>query len=346
MAMSEGNGRGRRICGVLAAAAGALLAATAGAMAEEPVILRLNFTPWAMHAQYYAAQQQGFYKAEGLDVEIRPAAGGQQNEVFIATGKEQFGISNADSFIKARASGVPVVAIMADQPDTPFSIITLKTSHITTPAQLKGRKIAWLVSNVKGMLDPMLATAGLTRNDVEFVTVGRGAEVQMVAAGATDALFGYYYGQALTLDMKGMPTDVMPLRDYGVKFYGSIMYTSEQLLKQKPETALKFVRATLKGLIWTKDHMSEAMNYVVAVAPDRDHDLETHKLALIYDIFKSPDYAEAFGMMNDAKWQSSIDILADGGDLPKKPTVSQMYTNKIVQDEPEARRFAAMLKAR
>src|SRR5215211_8283168 len=84
------------------------------ASAEDKVIMRINFTPWAMHAQYYGGVAQGIYKAEGIDLEIRPPSAGQQNEVFIGTGREQFGVANADSFIKARASGIPVVAVMAD----------------------------------------------------------------------------------------------------------------------------------------------------------------------------------------------------------------------------------------
>ena len=64
--------------------------------------MRINFTPWAMHAQYYGGVAQGIYKAEGIDLEIRPPSAGQQNEVFIATGREQFGVANADGFI-ARA---------------------------------------------------------------------------------------------------------------------------------------------------------------------------------------------------------------------------------------------------
>src|SRR4051812_29382242 len=87
------------------------LALSPGARAEDKVILRLNFTPWGMHAQYYAALKQGFYKAEGLDLEIRPAAAGQQNEVLVASGREHFGVSNADGFIKARSNNVPVIAI-------------------------------------------------------------------------------------------------------------------------------------------------------------------------------------------------------------------------------------------
>jgi len=46
--------------------------------------MRINFTPWAMHAQYYGGVAQGIYKAEGIDLEIRPPSAGQQNEIFIA----------------------------------------------------------------------------------------------------------------------------------------------------------------------------------------------------------------------------------------------------------------------
>ena len=62
--------------------------------------MRINFTPWAMHAQYYGGVAQGFYKEEGIDLEIRPPSAGQQNEVFIGTGREQFGVANADGFVK------------------------------------------------------------------------------------------------------------------------------------------------------------------------------------------------------------------------------------------------------
>src|ERR1041385_1585061 len=74
----------------------AALMLTGAAHAEDKVIMRINFTPWAMHAQYYGGVAQGIYKAEGIDLEIRPPSAGQQNEVFIGTGREQFGVANAD----------------------------------------------------------------------------------------------------------------------------------------------------------------------------------------------------------------------------------------------------------
>jgi NitT/TauT family transport system substrate-binding protein len=49
--------------------------------------------------------------------------------------------------------------------------------------------------------------------------------------------------------------------------------------------------------------------------------------------------------MNDAKWQSSIDILAaEGSDLAKKPTPQEMYTNAIVEGLDEAKTLAEMMK--
>ncbi|MEP9378742.1 ABC transporter substrate-binding protein [Aquabacter sp. CN5-332] len=326
----------------LAALASASMLAAAPASALDKVVLRINFTPWAMHAQYYAAIAQGYYAKQGIEVEIRPPSAGQSSELLIGSGREQFGVANIDSFVKARANGVPVVAVMADEPDTPTSVITLKSSNITKPQDLKGKKITWFSSNVKGQIDPLLKAGGLTRDDIEFVLVSRGSEVALVAAGKMDALWGYAFGQGLTLEDKGFPVNIMPLKDYGLKNYGTLLYTSDALLKDNPDLVKRFVRATMQGLIWTHDHMEAAVAEVVKVAPDRDLKLETRKLAIIYSLYNSPDYAERFGKMNDAKWETSINALAE--DIPQKPKASEMYTNQIVDSLDEAKELSAAIR--
>jgi len=326
------------------AAAFGFIALSAPALAADKVVLRINFTPWGMHGPVFGGKAQGFYEQEGIDLEIRPPSAGQQNEVFIGTGREQFGLANADSFVKARGSGLPVVAVMADQPDNPFSVITLKKDNIDTPAKMKGKKMAWFPTNVRGLVEPLLAKGGLSGKDIEFVNVARGAEVQMLAAGQVDAVFGYSFGQALTLDMRGFPTNAMPVKDYGVKFYGTVFYTNEALLKSNPDLVKRFVRATLKSYAWTRDNMEKAVGEIVKVSPDRDLKLETQKLGIIYGLYNVPDYAERFGLMNDDKWQSSIDILAESGDLPKKPTPKEMYTNAIVESLEESKTLTRLVR--
>ena len=41
----------------------AMLFAAGAAHADDKVVMRINFTPWAMHAQYYGGVAQGIYKA-------------------------------------------------------------------------------------------------------------------------------------------------------------------------------------------------------------------------------------------------------------------------------------------
>ena len=49
-------------------------------------------------------------------------------------------------------------------------------------------------------------------------------------------------------------------------------------------------------------------------------------------------------MMTDAKWQSSINILADSGDLPKKPDPKSMYTNSILEGLDESKSLATLIR--
>jgi NitT/TauT family transport system substrate-binding protein len=332
-------------CAVLAAVlAAGNAAAPSAANAADAVIMRLNFSPWGMHAAYFGGRAQGYYKEEGIDLELRPPSQGQMPELLVGTGREQFGVTNADSLIKARSSGVPVVAIMADQPDNPYSVIALKKSGIDAPAKLKGKKISWFQALERGLIDPVLQSGGLTREDVEFVTVARGAEVQLLAAGQVDALFGYSFGQALTLETRGFPVNVMPIRDYGVKVYGTVIYTSEALLKSNPELVKRFLRATVKGLIYAHDNAEAAVAEVVKYAPDREVPLETKKLLIIFMLYNAPDYAERFGQMTDAKWKSSVELLAKGGDLARSPAPSEMYTNAVLESLPEAKTLSTLIK--
>ena len=240
---------------------------------------------------------------------------------------------------------MPVVAIMADQPDNPYSVITLKKSGIDTPAKLKGKKISWFQALERGLLDPVIQSAGLAREDVELVTVGARCGGPAAGGGQVDALFGYSFGQALTLEQRGFPVNVMPVRDYGVQAYGTVIYTGEALLKSNPELVKRFLRATIKGFMYTHDNAKAAVDEVIKHAPDRELELETKKSLIIFLLYQVADYAERFGLMTDDKWQSSIDLFAKSGDLARIPVASEMYTNAVLNALPEAQALAKLVKS-
>ncbi len=332
-----------RWAGLSAAMAMGLLA-NAQAQDQENAIMRINFAPWGMHAQYFAGVAQGIYKKEGINLTIRPPSAGQQNEVFIGSGREQFGVTNVDSFVKARASGLKIKAIMMDQPNSPVSVIALASSGIKEPSSIKGKRLGQFPSWADTLVEPYLRKGGLTQKDITIVSVTRGAEVQLLAAGEVDAILGYSFGQALTLEQRGFPVNTMPLTDYGLVSYGTVIYTSEKLIEENPGLVQRFVKATVNSLLWTKDRKRDAVAEVIKVSPDRDLDLETRKLEIIYGLYGADDYAQTFGLMTEAKWNATIDFFASAGELKTRPKASEVFTNQFIESLPEAKALAKAVR--
>ena len=88
----------RRLLILAAALAALLLAACGGDEELRPATLMLNWTPNNHHAGIYAAQANGWYEEEGIDLTIiEPAAAGA--DAVVASGSAQFGISQAESLL-------------------------------------------------------------------------------------------------------------------------------------------------------------------------------------------------------------------------------------------------------
>ncbi len=99
----------------LAVAGFSALAALSSAQAAEKdkVSFALNWVPGPQHTEFVVAKYNGFFDAEGLDVEMHPPAAATDPIKLVASGQDQVGISYAGDIIGARAQGVPIVSISA-----------------------------------------------------------------------------------------------------------------------------------------------------------------------------------------------------------------------------------------
>lgn len=85
----------------------------------------LDWTPNTNHTGLYVAKEKGYFKDEGLDVDIiMPGDAGADQ--LVASGKSEFGVSYQESITQARIQGVPLVSIAA--------IIQHNTSGFASPA--------------------------------------------------------------------------------------------------------------------------------------------------------------------------------------------------------------------
>ena len=119
----------------------ALINLCATASADEAVTLRLKWLNQAQFAGFYVAREKGFYKAEGLDVNIQPGGPDFPAVQMVTGGSEQFGVTGADQILIARSKGVPVVALAVIYRRNPFVLFSLAKSGIKTPKDYVGKNV-------------------------------------------------------------------------------------------------------------------------------------------------------------------------------------------------------------
>jgi putative hydroxymethylpyrimidine transport system substrate-binding protein len=160
------------------------------ALTPQKLRIILDQTPNPAHAPLIIAEQEGFFKEQGLDVELISADHNDPGK-WIATGKADIGVTYEPRFMQQVDQGLPLVRIgtLIDKPLN--CLVALKGSGIQTIADLKNKRIG----SSKGsglshmMLETMLAEKDMSVKDVELVTVGHHL-TQALLTGKVDAITG------------------------------------------------------------------------------------------------------------------------------------------------------------
>lgn len=162
-------------------------AATGGKLRK--VTLQLNWYPEAEHGGFYAAKVNGYYEAEGLDVEI--VAGGADVPVTqrVATGQVDFGVENADQVLLMRAQEADIVAVMAPMQTSPRCLVVHESDKVTSFGDLAGFTIA--MNQGEPFAQFLLQNA--LPADVEVVPYGGG--VTHFLRGPKNAQQGYSFSE-------------------------------------------------------------------------------------------------------------------------------------------------------
>ena len=229
------------------------------ANAPEKISLQLKWTHQFQFAGYYAAKEQGYYENSGLDVELieRTVDTGPIEQVM--SGKAQYGISDS-SIVVEFAKGTQVKALAAIFQHNPLVFITKQSSGITNPFEMKGKRIMLQDYEAYTPLRACFIGAGLRENDYIYVkhTYDNGAlirdEVDVISSYLTDA--PYYFQQ------QGVEINIINPQDYGVDFYGDILFSSTQETIDHPDRVKRFKQATIKGWQYALTHQEELVQLI------------------------------------------------------------------------------------
>jgi NitT/TauT family transport system substrate-binding protein len=294
------------------------------ARADEALTLRLKWFNQAQFAGFYVAKTKGYYKSAGIDLDIQPGGPDFPAIQMVAGGNEQFGVTGADQILIARGKGVPVVAVAVIYKRTPFVLFSLAKSGIKSPADYVGRNVGVkLGGNEELMYRAMMAKAGVDTAKVKEVPVK--FDIAPLLNGTVDVWPGYEINEVLAAREKGFEVNVVSPSSYGIDLYADTLFTTEKMLREKPDVVRKFVAATLKGWSDAIAHPDEAAKITVDVGGSKltyEHELAMMKASQPL----LTGEGGALGAMDEAHWRSMQALLVEGKFLKAPVDVTQAFT--------------------
>jgi NitT/TauT family transport system substrate-binding protein len=293
------------------------------ALAEESVTLRLKWFHQAQFAGFYVAKDKELYKAAGLNVDIQPGGPDFPAIQMVTGGNEQFGVTSADQILIARSKGVPVVALAVIFRRNPFVLFSLAKSGIKAPADYVGRNIGVKIGgNEELIYRAVLAKAGIDKTKLNEIPVK--FDITPLLAGAVDVWPGYLINEVLAAREKGFDVNVVSPPDYGIDLYADTLFTTEKMLREKPEIVRKFVVATLKGWSSAIAAPEEAAQITVKYGAKLTYD---HELAMMKASLPllQPD-AQPVGWMDAANWSATQKLLVDAGFQKTSVDIEKAFT--------------------
>ncbi|MDT0140161.1 ABC transporter substrate-binding protein [Acidovorax sp. PRC11] len=262
---------------LLAASAGLAAAPWAGmALAQPstqpPVRGKVTVAGWSKPiseiTNLLAEPDKGFFRAQGLELAYLPGAGGGDALRNTLSGQADVAFTDPGSFFMALDKGERLTAIYDIYPQNVFNVVSLQSSGIRTPADLKGKRIGVysLSSGTRQNLLVLLHQAGLKESDVTIVVTGL-LNFAPLLQGQVDATAATDTGLAVGRRRGIGAVNVMQVRDY-LNVSSDLYVVRQEVLPQKKALLQAFLKAYRDSAAWMIAQPDEAAALAVKHAID------------------------------------------------------------------------------
>ena len=274
------------------------------------VTLQLNWYPEAEHGGFYAALENGFYRDEGLDVEI--LRGGAEVPVVqkVATGQADFGIENADRILLMRAQEADIVAVLAPMQTSPRCLMVHEGANVSTLADLGGVTIAMNA----GEPFAQFLLQNVLPESVRVVPYSGG--ISHFLRDENHAQQGYSFSEPFLAKEQGSDPRVLLVADAGFNPYTSCLFTTTTFCERQSEVVRKMVSASARG--W-KEYLAHP-NVTNVVIHNENPEMSLDILAFGVEAMRplcipTGEESAPFGRMTEQRWKELATQMVDAGVL-------------------------------
>jgi putative hydroxymethylpyrimidine transport system substrate-binding protein len=289
----------------------------APAMAQDKMTLILDWFVNPDHGPIILAEELGYFKEAGLEVEVIAPADPSDPPKMVAAGRADLAISYQPQLHMQIENGLPlrrVGTLIA----TPLNcLLVLEDGPVKSTADLKGRKVGFSVAGVEEvLLSTILAQHGLTLDDIELVSVNWSLSPSLMS-GQVDAVIGAYRNFELNqMEIEGVPGRCFYVEEEGVPAYDELIYVAN------PETMdadmiRRFLTATERATQYIMNHPQES--WEIFAGTSRELQDELNEKAWV-DTF--PRFATRPAALDHARYRRFEKFLLEAGMIENDTPVS------------------------
>lgn len=228
------------------------------AHAEDKLTVLLDWFINPDHAQLILANELGFFKDVGLEVELIEPADPSLPPRMVAAGKADIAVTYQPQLHVQVAAGLPLTRF-GTLVSTPLnSLVVLEDGPIKNISDLKGSKVGFSVGGFEdALLKRMLETHGLSLSDVELVNVNFSLSPSLIS-GQVDAVIGAYRNFELNqMDIESKPGRAFYPEEEGVPAFDELILVTNNAQRDDPRLS-GFMDAIERATIYVINHPDEA----------------------------------------------------------------------------------------
>jgi NitT/TauT family transport system substrate-binding protein len=310
------------------------------------VRLQLQWVTQAQFAGYFAAADQGYYKDEGLDVQILEGGVDIVPQTVLAQGQADYAIAWVPKALASREQGAQITDVAQVFARSGTLQVSFKDKGISSPSDLKGKKVGnWGFGNEYELFAGMTGAGLDPAKDVTLVQ--QQFDMQALLKGDIDAAQAMDYNEyAQVLEAKNpatgqlyQPSDFTAINwnDVGTAMLQDAVWADTSKLqddKAYQDTTVKFLTAALKGWVFCRDNPEKCRDIVVARGSKLG---KSHQLWQMNEINQLiwPSTSK-IGLVDQSAWNQTVDIAqktknAEGATVLTKAPEGMAFTNDYVQ---------------
>jgi len=299
----------------------------------EKVTVRFTWKLKGEYAPLYVALEKGYYKAEGLDVQLSEGNGAQNVLKALAAGNEKFGYGPAVAAAQAVSRGLPVKVVALYQTSAPMGVIAFPETPLKGPKDLEGKRLAISVGETFGdMIRPFTRVNNVDLSKIQLIQMDSSARTMQFLTRKIDVMSVYLSNELPQLEKRaGVKFNVIKVTDFGLNVLGSSMYVSNAFAESNPDTVKKLLRATAKGY---RDAMADPKAAAKMMAkhmqvPEQPDVLDQQVQATV--VSTNAPAGKPIGWQADADWQANLNLLKETGLIPEIKALNVYFTNDLLQ---------------